>query len=36
MRRFFGQKKDDKIVEVKSKGYPLFSFSIDDLSHKVE
>lgn len=36
LRCYSALKKDDKIVEVKSKGYPLFSFSIDDLSHKVE
>lgn len=36
LRCYSALKKDDKIVEVKSKGYPIFSFSIDDLSHKVE
>lgn len=36
LRCYSALKKDDKVVEVKSKGYPLFSFSIDDLSHKVE
>lgn len=36
LRCYSALKKDDKIVEVKSKGYPIFSFLIDDLSHKVE
>ena len=36
LRCYSALKKADNIVEVKSKGYPIFSFSLDDLTHKVE
>ena len=36
LRCYSALKKVDNIVEVKSKGYPIFSFSLDDLTHKVE